>query len=354
MATFTGSMDKPRKNGCGTLQLLGLSRTNGGSTHLRKVVGGLILTLLPVEAVGWNPPSHMISGWIAYRTLSQDPERRLVLGALRPFLNSRAVDPDGSLQRQTQNVSGPEADEMRFVVTTAWADLIRKADPGRHRDKRHYINWPFKPEGEPANIAPKPPQSENILGFFGPAERVLQGAVSLDRKAIAFAWLLHLVGDIHQPLHTIQLFTREYPEGDRGGNEVCVRAAPHGVPLNLHMLWDGLITSTHDIRELTNIATELRKKFPASSLRELASGDPKTWATESYELAKVNVYVNGNLRGTPKRQARDCSEVTNAKILPPGYTAKAKEIAERRIVLAGYRLATWLARVCRQDACGKD
>jgi hypothetical protein len=67
----------------------------------------------------------------------------------------------------------------------------------------------------------------------------------------------------------------------------------------------------------------------------------------------MNAYVNGSLRGTPKGPRRDCSEVTNAKILPPGYAAKAKDIAERRIVLAGYRLASLLARVCRQPSCGK-
>jgi S1/P1 Nuclease len=49
-----------------------------------------------------------------------------------------------------------------------------------------------------------------------------------ERKAIALAWLFHLVGDIHQPLHTAQLFTTEYPQGDRGGNEICVRVTQAG------------------------------------------------------------------------------------------------------------------------------
>jgi hypothetical protein len=119
------------------------------------------------------------------------------------------------------------------------------------------------------------------------------------------------------------------------------------------MLWDGLIASTNDIGGLTSIAAELRNKFPASRLRELGSNDPKTWAQESYEIAKVNAYVNGSLRGTPKGQVKDCSESTAAKILPPGYAAKAKDIAERRIVLAGYRLASLLARLCKQPSCGK-
>jgi S1/P1 Nuclease len=60
-----------------------------------------------------------------------------------------------------------------------------------------------------------------------------------ERKAIALAWLFHLVGDIHKPLHTAQLFTVDYPQGDRGGNEICVRVTQAGQPMDLHRFWDG-------------------------------------------------------------------------------------------------------------------
>ena len=53
------------------------------------------------------------------------------------------------------------------------------------------------------------------------------------QRAIALAWLFHLISDVHQPLHTVQLFSREYPHGDRGGNEVCVRLAPGRAPHRL-------------------------------------------------------------------------------------------------------------------------
>jgi hypothetical protein len=119
------------------------------------------------------------------------------------------------------------------------------------------------------------------------------------------------------------------------------------------MLWDGLIASSNGPRAVINIAGELRKKFPASRSKELGSVDPKIWAQESYQAAKTVAYMNGSLRGTPKGERRDCSEIANAKILPAGYVAKAKDVAERRIALAGYRLASLLARVCRQGFCGK-
>jgi hypothetical protein len=62
-----------------------------------------------------------------------------------------------------------------------------------------------------------PEKQPNVRKYFSMLED------TLDMQA---AWLFHLVGDIHQPLHTVQLFTREYPNGDRGGNEICVRVTP--------------------------------------------------------------------------------------------------------------------------------
>jgi hypothetical protein len=93
-----------------------------------------------------------------------------------------------------------------------------------------------------------------------------------DRKAIALAWLFHLVGDIHQSLHTGQLFTIEYPDGDRGGNEICVRVTQTGQPMDLHRFWNGVITSSSNVTRLRNEATALRdrQEFQQSQLTELA------------------------------------------------------------------------------------
>jgi S1/P1 nuclease len=311
-----------------------------------------IFIAIPTHALAWNPPTHTVSGLIAYRTLLQKPEGRAALGAIRPLLYAKSLERSG-LWRQLHGVAKADGNEMRFALTTGWADLVRNADPAQHRDRWHYINWPFKPEGEPARIVPKPPQSENIVSALAQNERAFQAAAALDHRAVAFAWLLHLTGDLHQPLHTAQLFTREYPEGDRGGNEICIRVAPEREPLNLHMLWDGWITSTDETRVLDGIAAELLKKFPQPQTAELAGGEPRTLAKESFELAKKSAYLNGHLRGTPKAQRRDCGEVREAKVLPIGYAAKAKDIAERRIALAGYRIATMILRLCQGSFCRK-
>jgi hypothetical protein len=54
----------------------------------------------------------------------------------------------------------------------------------------------------------------------------MRQTIEPDKRAVAVAWLFHLIGDLRQPLHTVQRFTREYPHGDRDGNEVSIRVAP--------------------------------------------------------------------------------------------------------------------------------
>src|ERR1041384_2115973 len=92
----------------------------------------------------------------------------------------------------------------------------------------HYIDFPFKPEGEPPSIQVVQPPRENIVTAIVENERIMLSGSESARRGIALSWLFHLIGDIHQPLHAAQLFSREYPDGDRGGIEVCVRASLKG------------------------------------------------------------------------------------------------------------------------------
>jgi hypothetical protein len=235
--------------------------------------------------------------------------------------------------------------EMLFMLAARWADDVRRQDGEQDRPRWHYINFPFKPGGEPDNIDPKPPHPVNILSALAENERIVRSQAPPEQRAIALAWLFHLVGDVHQPLHTAQLFTREYPTGDRGGNEICVRVEPDRAPLDLHRLWDGLITSSNNVNRLRRIASQLRSRFPRAGLTELRSIDPESWAIESYEGAVQIAYQNGNLRGTPKGQHHDCREITDVAVLPNGYAATARPVADRRVVLAAYRLASMLVRI---------
>jgi hypothetical protein len=83
-----------------------------------------------------------------------------------------------------------------------WADDIRSQDRAQNKPRWHYINFPFKPEGQPASVQIGEPAPVNILTAMAENERAVRNETDPERRAIALAWLFHLVGDIHQPLHT--------------------------------------------------------------------------------------------------------------------------------------------------------
>jgi len=123
-----------------------------------------------------------------------------------------------------------------------------------------------------------------------------------------------------------------------------VRVTQTGQPIDLHRFWDGVITSSSNLTRLRNEATALRNRqeFQRSQLTELASTGFESWAKESYEIATKIAYRNGGRIGIPKGGNLDCKMVAAAPVLPVGYVVSASRIADRRMVLTGYRLADFL------------
>ena len=100
---------------------------------------------------------------------------------------------------------------------------------------------------------------------------------------------------------------------------------------------------------LRNIAIESQSRFTRSSLSELSVRVPEAWAKESFEIATKIAYQNGALRGTPKGQRKDCRGVSDAAVLPNGYAAIARKTADRRMMLAGYRLPDLLQQISAES-----
>ena len=98
---------------------------------------------------------------------------------------------------------------------------------------------------------------------------------------------------------------------------------------------------------LRNEATALRtrQEFQRGQLAELASTDFESWAKESFEIAAKFAYRNGGRIGSPKAEAMDCAMVAAAPVLPTGYVVNVSRIADRRVILSGYRLADLLRRL---------
>ena len=98
---------------------------------------------------------------------------------------------------------------------------------------------------------------------------------------------------------------------------------------------------------LQNEATTLRNRqeFQRTQLTELASTGFGSWAKESFEIATKIAYRNGGRIGIPKGGNKDCTMIAAAAVLPAGYVVSARRIADRRMMLVGYRLADLLIRV---------
>jgi HsdM N-terminal domain/S1/P1 Nuclease len=111
------------------------------------------------------------------------------------------------------------------------------------------------------------------------------------------------------------------------------------------------VTSSSNLTRLRNEATALRTRqgFQRSQLTELANNDFESWAKESFEIATKIAYRNGRRIGIPRNGNIDCAMVAAAPVLPAGYVVNASRIADRRIILAGYRLADLLRRVLKLD-----
>ena len=296
----------------------------------------LILFLLPSPAFAWNGAGHMVTGAIAYNELQKNDPQALarVISILKEH---PAFDASWSSQIERISDSDPDPNQVLFMLAARWSDDIR-GDANFDRPEWHYINYPYKPALQPDSVSIKnPPDAENIINAFQENLSIVRSSSNDSEQAVALCWLFHLVGDVHQPLHTTALFTTEYPDGDRGGTRFYIRARQNAQPISLHWFWDDLILGSKRFRTVRNRSTELRlsPSYSRNALSELSETQFDNWAKpESFEIAKEFAYRNGTISGSPDKDS--------AKVLPVDYASSVKKVAERRAVLAGYRIADLL------------
>ena len=157
----------------------------------------------------------------------------------------------------------------------------------------------------------------------------------------AVRFLLHFVGDVHQPLHAVS-------DADLGGNCELLES-PIGTVKNLHALWDGGIVNAMDVDDKT-LAAQLEaeiKKFGPSELSEMAGGNADDWAWESHELALKNVYGRLHIPTEPVEFPARCSdapgEIRDFKPqIDSLYIDDMKPIVRSQLMKAGLRLARLL------------
>ncbi len=299
-------------------------------------IAALAVIIVPREAVAWNRAGHMVSGAIAYSDLrTRDP------AALQRVISLLWTHPAYAARWLPLITAHGAADHdiALFMYAARWPDDTRD-EPQYDHPTWHYTNFPVLIAGD--TTRPPAAITGDVVTETAHNLSVLRDPDALDAdKAIAIAWVLHLVGDIHQPLHATNLFSSRWPQGDRGGNLFFIRATATSQPINLHSFWDGLIIGSDDIRSTMNRATALRAaRTSASFTSQLALLAPLGWARdESLPLARRWAYADGTFEGGVSRET--------AAVLPASYAANAQRLAEERVTLAGYRMAALLAKAMK-------
>lgn len=263
----------------------------------------VLCLLLLIQATGfcWNGLGHRLVAQIAYNHLTAHTKQI------------------ANLYNQTLNKGHYH---QNFVNAAAWLDWLRDDE----LLVKHYINLPFSIDGTPL----LPPNKSNAITAIKESILILKNqATVMNEKGFYLRVLLHVVADLHQPMHAVSQFSKFHPYGDKGGN--LFRLKSNRIASNLHAYWDkggGFLTAKqkYSKAQLIRKAYNIEKKWPCE-LQKM-NLNPIKWANESHQLALTEAY-----------QLKLGEKPNNA------YEKKVKKITEQQIALAGCRLAALLNKV---------
>jgi hypothetical protein len=316
----------------------------------------VVLAAGPVLA--WNNTGHMAMARITFANLSS--AQRAALGEI---LEAHPRFADDFEERMPLDVrrSG-EAEEWRFAYAATWPDTARhfgyvksvqarEALVGRYSHRRwHYINLRLSIDTQGAYQVAAGAYEAAAGALSQDPEDIVKALETISRswpiastaqRAVALCWLLHLMGDIHQPLHTVMLVAPGTLElGDRGGNEIRVRAGRPG-PRNLHALWDGALGKSIAWQDLSDLSQRLERDQGLPNVP--ASADPinfANWAEQGRALAREAVYTSELRRRLAAQSSR--GEVPDFRP-DDAYLERMTAQSRSQIVLAARRAVRVLA-----------
>lgn len=296
-------------------------------------LGYALLSCAPVYA--WKDFGHMAVAYLAYKQLKPEVKARAdALIAMNP--NYQAWYSRACFNHRV------DLNTQIFMMASIWPDEIKDPNSGYqkdgtaggnrpsgpgcdanigYKDKKqhkywHFADLPFTLDGSRLPSVPSPNAQTQIALF----RKVLASKYSDEIKSYDLVWLIHLVGDVHQPLHCVTRVSKELPYGDSGGNDVRISSANSDSP-NLHDFWDSM-PAQGSMKEVVDYCNALGE--PDAKLASEA--DEKVWINESFEYSKGLVYQ------PPVGPERGPYELNLA------YEQNALTLARERIALAGRRL----------------
>lgn len=261
--------------------------------HVRWVCW-LVLGCLAGEARAWGPEGHRVVAHIAELRLTD--EARLALSRL--LLSDQQI-----------------SDNM----ICNWPDYVRKERP--ETAPWHYVDIPVGATAYDADAVC--PGDQCVVGQIPlMAKRLADTTLPADQRLEALRFLVHFVGDLHQPLHCAD------NEDDRGGNERPVRYPGQDKPTNLHAVWDfNLVQAAKNTLGPLEYGDALKADISWWQDKRWSRGTVESWAWESHQLAITHVYTVTPAKGGPPIE------------IDQAYIRKGKRVVERQLMKAGVRLS---------------
>lgn len=254
-----------------------------------RVIVFIYFSLISATSYSWWEKEHQIVAVIAEENLSLEAKQQV-----NKLLNGRKLSDIAN-----------------------WADTIKSQSKWSHSKRWHYMNVEQDETVSDYEVLVGGDILWALEYFYG---QLNDQDKRLDRRREALMFFVHLVGDIHQPLHVGKV-------SDAGGNRESVKWKDDSRLLNLHKVWDGLLTRS------SLSPQQYAKKINYSSAKERAiwrASSFEDWAEESLELHK-NVYKFG-VKNKGKKIIK----------LDDTYQTQNRPIVEKRILQAGIRMAHYL------------
>jgi len=283
------------------------------------LLAAAIAALGPAPAAAWGDLGHQVTALLAYRHLT--PQAKLRLDAL--------------LAADTDSLTPPD-----FASRATWADKYRTT----HRETAawHFVDIEIDapdlqsacfgfPTLGASQLASQGPAQDCIVNKIEEFAGELQGAATPPaERLLALKFLIHLVGDLHQPLHAAD-------HDDRGGNCIGLSASADRNTArapNLHAYWDLAVVDAQGA-SAEQIADKLDAGISAALLNEWASGTARSWAMETFEIARHDAYA---------LPSRPTCGTQGSVALPQEYEAEARKVAAAQLQKAAIRMAGILNR----------
>ncbi len=213
-------------------------------------------------------------------------------------------------------------EDVHLADVAMWADEIKRGRPKTR--PWHFIDINIHENPNPTDLSLYCPSGNCVTNQIGEWIKILKNPHnSQPQREEALKFIVHLVGDLHQPLHCSD-------DNDKGGNDKKVRFFKRKV--KLHALWDGVIERS-DTEDPIALARKLEDKISGQEVADWKKGNVANWTIESWGIAKDVIYPH----------YRD----HEGEKLGKSYQNKMRPVAREQLSRAGVRLAELLEQALK-------